>query len=82
MVNSTAELGARSCRPFAWRVPAFFHILFVFHVPACFFKAFFLRIKIRVPAFSRSKFCKAFQLCVLKKKICVLILNFFCVPDK
>ena len=49
------------------RLPAFFHFLFVFHVPACFFKAFF-----RVPRFaflsSCSKFCNAFQFRVLKKK--------------
>ena len=64
---SKAELGARSCRPFAWRVPAFFHFLFAFRVPACFFKAFFLRTKIRVPEFLRSKFCNTFQFRALEK---------------
>ena len=32
------------------------------------FQSFFLRTKIRVPAFSRSKFCNAFQFRVLRKK--------------
>ena len=63
-----AELGAFSCRPFAWRVPAFFHFLFAFRVPACFFKAFFSRTKIRVPAFSRSKFSFAFLFRALQLK--------------
>ena len=41
------------------------------------FQSFFSRTKIHVPTFSRSKFCKEFQFRVLKKKIRVLILNFF-----
>ena len=41
---------------------------FPLRVPACFFKAFFSRTKIRVPAFSRSKFSFVFLFRALQLK--------------
>ena len=64
------------------RLPAFFHFLFAFPVPTCFFKAFFSRTKIHVPVISRSKFCNALQFRMLTKKKSRAHTKFFCVPDK